>query len=53
LDFNYFYHRHQVSLFMSEHAASEPAKQAHRGLARLYESRIAAARQARREACCA
>lgn len=53
MDFNYLYKRHQVSLFMSQHAASEGAKQAHRGLARLYASRIAAARLARMEARCA
>ena len=44
MDLNYLYKRHQVSLFMADNAASEPARQVHRELARGYASRIAAAR---------
>jgi hypothetical protein len=44
LDLNYLYHRHQISLFMAQHAASERARLAHGGLAEAYAGRIAAAR---------
>ena len=48
MDFNYLYHRHQVSMFMSENAACDEARAAHRGLARRYAAQIAAALRARR-----
>jgi hypothetical protein len=44
LDLNYLYRRHQVSLFMAQHAASERARRAHGGLAAAYADRIAAAK---------
>jgi hypothetical protein len=44
MDLNYLYHRHQVSLFMADHAASEPARRIHRELADSYASRIAGAK---------
>ena len=49
MDFNYLYHRHQVALFMSEHAACAPARAAHRGLASGYAARIAAGKRGRRQ----
>jgi len=48
MDFNYLYHRHQVSVFMSENAASDEARASHLGLARGYSAEIAAALRARR-----
>jgi hypothetical protein len=44
MDLNYLYHRHQISLFMADNAASEPARHAHRKFADGYASRIVAAR---------
>jgi hypothetical protein len=44
VDLNYLYHRHQVSLFMAEHAACDGARRAHRELADGYAARIAGAR---------
>ncbi|HEX5259745.1 MAG TPA: hypothetical protein VFW35_13320 [Sphingomicrobium sp.] len=41
MDFNYLYQRHQVSLFMADNAASEPARRTHRALAEGYAARIA------------
>lgn len=46
MDLNYLYHRHQVSLFMSENAACEPSRAAHSGLAEGYASQIDAIKQA-------
>jgi hypothetical protein len=40
MDLNYLYHRHQVSLFMADNAASEQARRTHRELADGYASRI-------------
>jgi hypothetical protein len=48
MDFNYLYHRQQVSVFMSENAASDEARASHLGLARGYSAEIAAALRARR-----
>jgi hypothetical protein len=45
VDFNYLYERHQVSLYMAEHAASEEARQAHLELAARYRARIAVGKQ--------
>jgi len=44
LDLNHLYHRHQISLFMAENAASVTARQAHCVLAAAYADRIAAAK---------
>ena len=49
MDFNYLYHRHQIALFMSEHADGAKAREAHRGLATGYAARIAAAKRDRRK----
>ena len=48
MDLNYLYHRHQISLFMAENAASEQARAAHRGLAKAYAAQIASLRFERR-----
>ena len=48
MDFNYFYHRHQVSLFMSDNAALGPGARGHRDLTRDYAAKIAAALRKRR-----
>ena len=40
MDFNYLYHRQQVSLMRANAAASPPARAAHEGLAELYARRI-------------
>lgn len=53
MDFNDFYHRHQVSLFLSDNAASAQARAVHRALARGYAARIARAGGERRLAACA
>jgi hypothetical protein len=42
---NYLYHRHQVSLFLSENGASAQSRAAHLGLAEGYASRIDAVKQ--------
>lgn len=44
MDLNYLYHRHQVSLFNADNAASAPARQAHHEMAKGYALRIAAAK---------
>lgn len=44
LDLNYLYKRHQISLFMAEHSASDPARRIHRELAERYADRIAEAK---------
>ncbi|HEV2594078.1 MAG TPA: hypothetical protein VGU01_02625 [Sphingomicrobium sp.] len=41
MDVNYLYHRHQVSLFMADNAASEGARLVHRELADRYAAQIA------------
>lgn len=43
MDLNYLRRRHQVSLLMADNAACERARSAHRELAELYASRVAAA----------
>ena len=53
MDFNYLYHRHQVSLFMADHAASPEARAVHRDLTRAYAAKIAGAGGERRLAECA
>lgn len=49
MDLNYLYHRRQVALFMSEKAASDGARRAHRGLADGYAAMIADAKSQRPE----
>lgn len=44
-DLNYLYKRHQISLYMSDHAACESSKGAHRGLTEVYAALIASARR--------
>lgn len=44
MDLNCLFHRHQISLFMAENAASEEARSVHRELASRYAARIAGAR---------
>ena len=44
MDINYLFHRHQVSLFMADNAASPRARLVHRELAERYASRIADAK---------
>jgi hypothetical protein len=45
MDLNYLYHRHQVSLFMADNAASDAARSIHRELADRYASEIADAKR--------
>ena len=40
MDFNYLYHRQQVSLMRADVAACGPSRAAHRDLARLYSAMI-------------
>lgn len=40
MDLNYLYHRHQISLFMADHAKCDQSRRAHRGLADGYALRI-------------
>ena len=47
MDLNYLYHRHQVSLFMSENAACEQSRLAHLGLVAGYAARIEQAKRRR------
>ncbi|HET9811974.1 MAG TPA: hypothetical protein VFP53_09840 [Sphingomicrobium sp.] len=49
MDLNYLYHRHQVSLLLSENAACEQSRDAHVGLAEAYASRIAEAKRSNGE----
>lgn len=44
MDLNYLYQRHQVSIYMAEHAACEQSREAHRGLADGYAEMIEDAR---------
>jgi hypothetical protein len=44
VDLNYLYRRHQISLFMADHASCEKSRLAHRGLAEGYAGMIAAAK---------
>ena len=48
MDLNYLYRRHQIALFMADHAASQEARRAHRGLADGYASKIEASKNAAR-----
>ena len=50
-DLNYLYQRHQISLYMSEHAACERSRSAHRGLTEAYASLIATSRRGRTMLC--
>lgn len=50
MDFNYLYHRHQVSLHMSENAACERSRAAHLDLAIAYWARIEALKTMSRKA---
>jgi hypothetical protein len=47
VDLNYLYQRHQISVFMSENAACERSRNAHRGLMDAYASLITSARRGR------
>jgi hypothetical protein len=47
VDLNYLYQRHQISLYMSENAACEQSRGAHRGLTDAYASLITSARRGR------
>ena len=49
MDLNYLYHRHQVSLAMSEDAACDCSRIVHRKMADAYASLISAAKLAARE----
>ena len=40
MDFNYLYHRQQVSLMRADVAACGPSRAAHQGLAQLYAALI-------------
>ena len=51
MDLNYLYHRHQVSLFKAENAASEKARIAHAALAAAYLARIEDSKRPRGEVC--
>jgi hypothetical protein len=53
MDLNYLYHRHHVSLFMAEFAASERVSRVHYDFAARYAGRIADAKLARLPACAA
>ena len=44
MDLNYLYHRHQVALYFSEHAACEASRSVHRGLADGYARLIRTAK---------
>lgn len=48
MDLNYLYHRRGKSLLMAAHAACEPSRAAHLGLALGYVAQIDAVRCARR-----
>jgi len=51
VDLNYLYHRHQVSLFRADRAASsEEVRRIHRELAHGYATRIVAAKASLRRA---
>ena len=41
MDLNYLYHRHQVSLFMSDHAACDRSRTTHGAFTRAYAAMIA------------
>lgn len=45
MDFNYLYHRHQVSLFMADNAASDKVRSIHREFANRYAAKIASAKR--------
>ncbi len=47
MDFNYLYHRQQVSLMRAEAASCGASRSAHVTLARLYERRIEQGKTAR------
>lgn len=40
MDLNYLYHRRGVATLMAQHAACAPSRDAHRGMARAYGTRI-------------
>jgi hypothetical protein len=50
-DLNYLYKRHQISLYMSEHAACDSSRGAHLGLSHAYAALIASARAGRPVVC--
>jgi hypothetical protein len=50
LPINYLYFRHQVSLFRADHAACEPSRRAHQGLAAGYLALLADAKANRADA---
>jgi hypothetical protein len=45
MDLNYLYHRHQISLHLSEHAACDDARSVHAQFATAYLARIEEARR--------
>ena len=47
MDLNYLYRRHQISLYMAEHAACPNSREAHQGLAEGYAEAIARDRSRR------
>jgi hypothetical protein len=47
MDLNDLYQRHQVSLFMAEHASSDHVRRLHREFADLYAARIVEERRSR------
>jgi len=51
LDLNDLYKLHQISIYMAEHALSEPARRAHGELAAGYAARIAGARCVKAPVC--
>jgi hypothetical protein len=44
VDLNYLYKRHQIALYMSDHAACPQSRSVHRGFTRAYAALIGAAR---------
>ena len=53
MDLNHLLHRHQISLFMADNAASGQARAAHGALAKAYAAKIASVRFERRPECAA
>ena len=53
MDLNYLYHRHQISLFRADNAASDAARDVHRELAASYAACIDAAKNPPRLNACA
>jgi hypothetical protein len=45
MDLNYLYHRHQVSLYMSDHASCDRSRRIHRTFTDAYAALIAGRRR--------